>query len=191
VDDDSHNIITKKRIERYQSLSDELKTRIDQLKVELPKKYLIQKQKTEKIYPKIGSVFNVVSVDGRSVNGMVINNHINGRLGKDIIAIVLLKQSFENLGKTEVSVDDLLSEPLMVNADLWKNGYANTVHGLQGHINFEYCFYDNESDNFKDEYGNIKKVDSDVVGMYGVTTKYGLSRYIQSELIINCELNTK
>jgi hypothetical protein len=191
VDDDSHNIITKKRIERYQSLSDELKTRIDQLKVELPKKYLIQKQKTEKIYPKIGSVFNVVSVDGRSVNGMVINNHINGRLGKDIIAIVLLKQSFENLGKTEVSVDDLLSEPLMVNADLWKNGYANTVHGLQGHINFEYCFYDSASDNFKDEYGNIKKVDSDVVGMYGMATKYGLSRYVQSELTINYEINTK
>ena len=191
VDDDSHNIITKKRIERYHSLPDELKTRLDQLKIQSPKKYLIQKQKTEKIYPEIGSVFNVVSVDGRSVNGMVINNHINGRLGKDIIAIVLLKQKFENLGKAEVSVDDLLTEPLMVNSDLWKEGYVNTVHGLQGHINFEYCFYDSASDNFKDEYGNIKKVDSDVVGMYGMATKYGLSRYVQSELTINYEINTK
>lgn len=182
------NVITQKRIERYKSLPDEIRIRIDQLKNESPQKYLLQKQKRENAYPEIGSIFKIVSFDGISVNGMVINNHINGGLGKDLITVILLKHDFDSFNNMEVHVDDLLTEPLIVSIDMWKKGYANTVARFQGSIKFEYSFFDGIFYNYKDEYGNIKKADSDIVGIYGMTTLFGLSRHVQTELIINNQI---
>lgn len=178
------NVIAQKRKKRLEQLPEKIKFKLEKMNSEPPKKYLLKKQKKDNSYPEIGTIFEVVSHEDIRINGIVINNHIGGSLGKDLITIVFLKIGIDIKDIKKIIPEDLLTEPQIVSADMWNKGYAKNVGEYHGEYGIKYSFYDGLYNVYRDEYGK-KSEHTDVFGVFAMSTLYGVSQHIQTELIID------
>ena len=185
----NENIISKRWKERYSIQSNEVKMQLDKLENALPSEYTLKKGKRDNSYPEIGIVFELVTQQDKVVYGIVIKNHINSILGKDLLTVVILdsKVILEKKQEYIIRDEDMIIAPQIVNDELWKKGYAKNVDVGSFSLQSEYCFYDVVFGQYYDDYGRLETQKS-IVGIYGLTTVFGLSKHIQQELIINGEI---
>lgn len=179
------NVIAKKRKNRFEQLTESTKIKLEKMNSEPPKNYLLKKQKKDSSYPEKGTIFEVISHDDIRVKGMVINNHVNGSLGKDLITIIFIRRGISISDKKEITTEDLLTEPQIVSIEMWNKGYAKNIGKYHGKFGIEYSFYDGLYNVYRDEYGNEKSEQKGVFGVFGMSTLFGVSRHIQTELIID------
>ena len=186
--DINDNIISKKWKERYASLSEEKRDKIDKLETIPPKEYLFKTGTRDKRYPEVGTLFELLIPQGIMVNGIVINTHLDSILGKDLLLVVIFKPNTSFADKKQIDcVEEALMPPQIISTELWKKGYAQNIGRRDFIINPDYCFYDVVFSKFFDEYGK-NSIQKDVIGIYGLTTVYGLSLLVQQELVIRGDI---
>jgi hypothetical protein len=185
----SNNIVSRRWQERYESLPEEVKKKVDALGASVPKEYLLKKLKMVREYPEVGTVFETVTPQDITINGIVISNHINSILGEDLLTVVFLRpDTFIPNDETKVDcLDNILIPPQIISTELWKKGYARNIGSRNFIMKPDYSFYDAISNQFFTEFGK-KAVKKNVIGIYGLTTVYGISKYIQRELIIRGDI---
>ena len=183
------NLISRRWNERYESLPEGVKKKIDALGESTPKEYLLKKIKRVREYPEVGTVFEVLTPQDITISGIVINNHINSILGEDLLTVVFLcPDTFVANDEMEVDcLENILIPPQIISTELWKKGYARNIGKSNFIMKPDYSFYDALCNQFFTEFGK-KDVKKNVIGIYGLTTVYGISKYIQRELIIRGDI---
>ena len=119
----------------------------------------------------------------------MIGNHITSILGEDLLTVVFLCPGTLNANEeTEVNcLDNILIPPQIISTELWKKGFARNIGKREFFMKPDYSFYDAISNQFFTEFGK-KALKKNVIGIYGLTTVYGISKYIQRELIIRGDI---
>ncbi|MEE3470495.1 MAG: hypothetical protein VZR24_07500 [Butyrivibrio hungatei] len=183
--DMNDNIVTRKWKELYSLLSDEIRAKLDNLDESKPKDYLFKKNKSNKDYPDVGTVFELVTSQNIVVYGIVVNNHIDSALGNDLLTVIILNPDID-LSKKEAEIDcssNMFIPPLIISTELWKKGFAKNICKTNFSVNDDYSFYDVVFGKFFSDNGE-NSVEKKVIGIYGISTVFGVSKQVQKELII-------
>jgi len=187
MDDFNDNILTRRRKKRYDDLPDNIKDKLVEFYNKDASNYQLKISKRKRAYPEKGDIFEVNPTDDIKLYGMVINNHINNINGEDLLLIVIFKEGL-NIRKSiagGIYNSDLFIPPQIVGKEYWTRGYFYNVEKYNGAIIFEnYGFYSVGKGKFFDEYGKEIKSIPDSLGIFGVSTIWGIGKKINEELIM-------
>lgn len=182
------NILSRRWLERYSRLSDEIKEKLDKLDNSDPSEYQLKVIKRQRIYPEIGDIFKINPINDIYFYGVVLNNHIYNINGDDLLLVLIFKQDIDinkSIGNG-VSEDELLLPPQIVGREYWSRGYFYNVDRYDEPLNIEdYGFYSVGKSKFFDEYGNELLKQPRLLGTFGAATISGIARKINQELIIS------
>ena len=183
----NNNIISNRWKERYATLSDEIKEKLDILDNADISDYQLQVIKRKRAYPEIGDIFKINPKGDIYLYGVVVNNHIDNINGENLLLILVfkegvdIKESISNGVKNE----DLLLPPQIVGKEYWTRGYFYNVDHYEGVLSISnYGFYSIGKGKFFDEYGKEIDKEPQLLGTYGVSTIYGIAMEVNQELII-------
>ena len=183
----NNNIISNRWKERYAKLPDEIKEKLEKLDNLDVSEYQLQVIKRKRIYPEIGDIFKINPKGDIYLYGVVVNNHINNLNGDDLVLVLIFKTdiNLEETIKEGVKYSDLLISPAMVGKEYWTRGYFYNIANNENVRNIKnYGFYSIGKGKFFDEYGKEITEEPQLLGIYGVSTIYGLAMEINQELII-------
>ena len=187
----NNNIISNRWKERYASLPDEIKRKLEILDNSEASEYQLQVIKRKRSYPEIGDIFSINPKGDLFLYGIVVNNHINNINGEDLLLILIFKEgvNIQERVSEGVCCDDLLIPPQIVGKEYWTRGYFYNIEHYNDKINTDsYGFYSIGKGKFFDEYGNEISGEPQLLGTYGVATITGIARKINQELIIDGSL---
>lgn len=181
------NIIANRWKTRYASQSDEVKEKLDKLDNAKVEEYQLKIIKRRRIYPQIGDLFKVNPVENIELLGIVINNHVNNINGEDLL-VILIFQSNTDIKKICESCtwdDMLLLPPQIVGKEYWSRGYFYNIDKLDIlDKKIKYGFYDIFEGKYVNEYGKELPCETELLGLYSVSTLTGVARKINQELVI-------
>ena len=184
------NILSKRWEERYNNLSDEVKRRLKWLDEQKIKDIQLRVIKRKRDYPEIGSIFKLNPKEELYLHGIVINNHIKNNNGDDLLIVVIFREGVnikESLSGG-IKKDDLLLRPTIVGKEYWTRGYFYNIDKFEtNNLVGRYGFYSIGKRIFCDEYGAKLDLEPELLGVYGVSTVYGIAMEITKELIILSE----
>ena len=186
--DINNNILANRRKARYETLSDEVKAKLDSLDKAEIADFQLQVIKRKRAYPQIGDIFEINPRDQIFYYGIVVNNHINNINGDDLLLILIFQKDVNILESVANGVknEDLLLPPQIVGKEYWTRGYFYTIDHYEKDIHLDdYGFYDLFDSKFFDEYGNEIATEPKLLGTYGVCTISGIANKMNQEMIIN------
>ena len=181
------NILSNRWKQRYESLPEEVKEKLESLNNSKTEEYQLQVIQRKRIYPEAGDVFLLNPWDEIFLKGIVVNNHINNINGEDLILILIFKPdtNIDEALKKGVKKEDLLIAPVIVGKEYWTRGYFNNIANNRDVKNIrEYGFYSIGKGKFLDEYGTEILKEPALLGTYGVATITGIAKEVDQELII-------
>lgn len=182
----NNNIIANRWKQRYAEQPEAIKEKLDKLNDMSVQDYQLQIIKRKRLYPQIGDVFILKPTSYITLQGIVINNHINNINGDDLLLVLIFKPdvNIEAVISEGVKYCDLIISPVMVGKEYWTRGYFNNISNINlGNIK-NYGFYSIGKGKFLNEYGKELVKEPELLGTYGVATISGIAREINQELII-------
>lgn len=182
------NILSRRWLERYSRLSDEIKGKLDELDNSAPSENQLKVIKRKKISPEIGDIFKIAPIDDLYFYGIVLNNHINNINGDDLLVILIFNRDIDIKKSVAggISGEELLLPPQIVGKEYWSRGYFyNIDHYDDLPKPGNYGFYSVGKGKFFDEYGNELFAQPRLLGTFGVATISGIAKKIKQELIIS------
>ena len=184
IDDLKDNILAHRWKERYESLSSDIKNKLDTFE---NSDYQLQIIKRKRIYPSVGDIFQLNPRDNIHFYGIVVNTHINNINGDDLLVIMIFHNEvkIQECIQKGIKEKDLLIPPQIVGKEYWTRGYFYNIGRFEGTMNIHnYGFYRIGKKTFVDEYENILNYEPELLGCFGVATISGIARKITQELII-------
>ncbi len=185
------NMLANAWKERYNSLSDEIKKRLDE---DDYKQLEIIKRKRKEINE--GDVFILSPEKGIYFYGKVLKAKINNKYNSFIrgeYLVFIFKCKTKNISIEDFKPDynELLIQPAIVGKEYWTQGLFYTIGNIpltEEEKNLDYGFYSVINGMFYKENGVLIKKKPKIYGCYGITTDIGISMYIRKELIIDPSL---
>ena len=181
------NILSNRWKQRDESLSKEVKEKLESLNNSKTEEYQLQVIQRKRIYPEVGDVFLLNPRDEFFLKGIVVNNHINNINGEDLILVLIFKpdMNVDEVLKKGVEKEDLLITPVIVGKEYWTRGYFNNIsNNMDVKKIRDYGFYSIGKGKFLDEFGTEIQKEPSLLGTYGVATITGIAKEINQELII-------
>ena len=181
------NILSNRWKQRYESLPEEVKEKLESLNNSKTEEYQLQVIQRKRIYPEVGDVFLLNPRDEFFLKGIVVNNHINNINGEDLILVLIFKpdMNVDEVLKKGVEKEDLLITPVIVGKEYWTRGYFNNIsNNMDVKKIRDYGFYSIGKGKFLDEFGTEIQKEPSLLGTYGVATITGIAKEINQELII-------
>ena len=187
LSDINNNIIANRWRQRYETLPNDTKVRLDKFNEMQIEEYQLKVIKRKKIYPQIGDIFAINPKEDIMLFGIVINNHINNINGDDLLLVLVFKMNSDvkEIMTRGINENDLLIPPQMVGKEYWTRGYFHITDHIDNiNRDFDYGFYSIGKRKFFNEYGHELFHEPILLGTYGVATITGVGRKINQELII-------
>lgn len=185
----SDNLMSRRWRKRYEEQPEHVKRRLDALDEIDVKEYQLKVIKRTRKYPNKGDVFLVEPQEGIYFYGLVINNHVNNIQGDDLLVIMIFRNRANGLTNKSFELDynNLLIEPCMVGKEYWTRGYFYTIDNIE-YEKSDYGFYSISKNKFFNEYEEELYKEPKLLGVWGVSTIFGIAIKIQEELIIDKSL---
>ena len=118
------NILSNRWKQRDESLSKEVKEKLESLNNSKTEEYQLQVIQRKRSYPEVGDIFQLNPRGDIFLKGIVVNNHINNINGDDLILVFIFKP--------DSNVDEILKEP-----ELLGTYGVSTITGIAKQVNQE------------------------------------------------------
>lgn len=191
---DDNNIIANECKNRYNSLSDEKKKKIDEMKKNGFNNYQLRLIKRKRTEIREGDVFVLSPRKEIYFYGKVLKTHIQHLdsndfiYDKNVVFIFECKTKELSIKDFKANYNQLLIRPAIVDKSYWTQGLFYTVGNIpitDEEKNLDYGFYDVLYGKFFKENGIEMNKIPKYYGVYGITTIIGIAMKIQQRLIID------